>query len=108
LGSALDILPQLVAEASSPFDLVFIDADKMNIASYFSWSLQITRPGGLIIVDNVVREGKVINPDSEDPNVQGIRRFNEVLAAESRVTATAIQTVGTKGHDGLAIAIVNN
>lgn len=106
LGNALDSLAALAAENRAPFDLVFIDADKANLASYFEWSMKLTRPGSMIIIDNVVRNGGVINPDSTDANVQGVRRFNEVLKAEKRVTATAIQTVGSKGYDGLAIALV--
>jgi len=106
LGRALETLPQLAGENRKPFDLIFIDADKPNIPEYFKWSLKLGRPGGLIIVDNVVRNGAVIDPHSPDPNVQGVRRFNELLAAETRVTATAIQTVGTKGYDGLAIALI--
>ena len=107
LGAALDTLPQLADEGHRSFDLAFIDADKVNTADYFSWALKLTRRGSLIITDNVVRKGAVIDPDSDDRNVQGIRRFNEVLATESRVTATIIQTVGNKGYDGLAIAFVN-
>jgi predicted O-methyltransferase YrrM len=107
LGPALETLPQLVAEGLGPFDIVFIDADKESTALYFAWSLKLTRRGSLIIVDNVVRKGAVINADSDDSNVQGVRRFYEMLAAEPRVSATAIQTVGTKGYDGFAIALVN-
>lgn len=106
VGRALDTLPQLVSEGRGPFDLVFIDADKPNNAAYFDWALKLTQPGSLIIADNVVRNGAVIETASEDPSVQGIRRFNERLAAEPRVTATAIQTVGSKGYDGLVIALV--
>lgn len=105
-GQALDTLPQLAAEGHGPFDLVFIDADKANTADYFAWAVRLTRRGGLIIVDNVVRQGGVIDADSPDENVQGIRRFNTALAAEKRVTATAFQTVGSKGYDGMAIAVV--
>jgi caffeoyl-CoA O-methyltransferase len=105
-GAALDTLPQLAAESQKPFDLVFIDADKVNTAEYFSWALKLTRKGSLIITDNVIRKGAVTDSNSDDPNVQGIQRFNELLAEESRVTATIIQTVGSKGHDGLAIALV--
>jgi predicted O-methyltransferase YrrM len=105
-GRALDTLPQLAAEGRGPFDLVFIDADKSNTAAYFEWALKLARPGSLIIVDNVVRNGAVVDAASDDASVQGIRRFNDALAAEPRVTATAIQTVGSKGYDGLAIAIV--
>ncbi|MFK0729837.1 MAG: O-methyltransferase [Gloeotrichia echinulata GP01] len=106
VGTALDTLPQLVAEGQAPFDLVFIDADKVNIPDYFTWSLKLTRKGSVIIVDNVVRKGAVIDTDSSDENIQGVRKFNTLLAAESRVKATTIQTVGSKGYDGLAIALV--
>lgn len=106
IGPALETLPQLAAEGRGPFDLVFIDADKVNIADYFAWALRLARPGSLIITDNVVRGGAVLDADSDDAGVQGVRRFNAALAAEPRVAATAIQTVGSKGYDGLAIAIV--
>lgn len=102
VGEALATLPTL----AGPFDLVFIDADKENNAEYFSWAVRLARPGSLVIVDNVVRGGAVVRPDHDDPRVQGTRRFYEVLAAEPKVIATAIQTVGSKGHDGLAIALV--
>lgn len=107
LGNALETLPQLAAEGLDSFDLVFIDADKQNALVYFEWSLKLTRRGGLIITDNVIRNGAVIDADSSDSSVQGVRRFNAALATEPRVTATVIQTVGSKGYDGLAIAIVN-
>lgn len=106
LGPALETLPRLEAEGQGPFDLVFIDADKPSTAAYFAWALKLTRRGSLIIVDNVVRGGAVINAESPDASVQGVRRFNAALAAEPRVSATAIQTVGSKGYDGLAIAVV--
>ncbi len=106
LGPALETLPQLAAEGQPPFDLVFIDADKVNTAEYFAWALKLTRRGSLIITDNVVRKGGVIDADSTDENVQGIRRFNGALAIEPRVQATIVQTVGSKGYDGLAIAVV--
>ena len=106
VGPALDSLPVLAAEAQDPFDLVFIDADKENNPGYFAWALKLTRPGGVIIVDNVVRGGAVVKADSQDPNVLGIRRMYELIAAEPRVSATAVQTVGSKGHDGFAIALV--
>ncbi|RUT01859.1 O-methyltransferase [Dulcicalothrix desertica PCC 7102] len=108
LGAALDTLPQLEAEGQALFDLVFIDADKVNTTEYFEWALKFTRRGSLIITDNVVRKGAVIDANSTDVNVQGVRRFNAALAAEPRVTATVIQTVGSKGYDGLAIALVNS
>jgi caffeoyl-CoA O-methyltransferase len=108
LGAALDTLPQLATEGQAPFDLVFIDADKVNTTEYFEWALKLTRRGSLIITDNVVRKGAVIDADSTDVNVQGVRRFNCALATEPRVIATVIQTVGSKGYDGLAIALVNS
>jgi predicted O-methyltransferase YrrM len=104
LGKAIDTLPGLMSEA--PFDMVFIDADKVGYPEYFSWAVQLARPGSLIVADNVVRDGAVIDAASRDANVQGVRRFNELLAADARVSATAIQTVGSKGYDGLAIARV--
>jgi predicted O-methyltransferase YrrM len=106
VGAALDTLPQLAAEGRGPFDLIFIDADKVNTPAYFTWALTLSRPGGLIIVDNVVREGAVADPATTDPSVQGMRRFFELVQAEPRVEATAIQTVGIKGYDGLAIVRV--
>src|SRR5205807_2467451 len=106
LGRALDTLPRLAAEGRGPFDVIFIDADKVSYPDYLAWSLRLSRRGTLIIADNVVREGSVIDPASRDPGVQGVRRFNEMLAAERRVSATAIQTVGAKGYDGLALAVV--
>lgn len=106
LAPAINTLPQLAAEQAGPFDLVFIDADKPSTTEYFNWALKLTRRGSLIIVDNVVRDGALIDPNSADASVQGIRRFAAALAAEPRVSATAIQTVGSKGYDGLAIAIV--
>ncbi len=108
LGLALDTLPKIAAEGRGPFDLIFIDADKANIPDYFTWALRLTRPGSLILVDNVVRGGAVIEPKSEDGSVQGVRKFFAMLAAEPRVTATAIQTVGIKGYDGIAIALVTS
>jgi predicted O-methyltransferase YrrM len=106
LGPALETLPKLAAAGRGPFDLVFIDADKPSTADYFAWALKLSRPGTVIVVDNVTRKGGVIDPDSTDANVLGMRRFLEALAAERRVTATAIQTVGGKGYDGFAIALV--
>ena len=106
LGRALETLPQLAAEGRGPFDLIFIDADKATYPDYFKWALKLSRRGSLIIADNIVRKGAVADAASSDPNVQGVRRFNELLAAEPRVSATAIQTVGSKGYDGFAIALV--
>lgn len=108
IGAALDTLPQLAAEGLGPFDFIFIDADKVNYPSYWAWSLKLSRPGSLIVIDNVVRNGGIIDANSSDQNIQGVRRFNELLAAEPRVTATAIQTVGGKGYDGFAVALVNS
>ncbi|HMG13063.1 MAG TPA: O-methyltransferase [Gemmatimonadaceae bacterium] len=106
IGNALEILPQLSAERRGPFDLIFIDADKENIPAYFEWALKLSRLGTLIVVDNVVRDGAVIDPDSSDPRVHGVRRFIEQLGAESRASGTVIQTVGIKGYDGFAIVRV--
>ena len=103
LGRALETLPSL----EGPFDMVFIDADKPSIPEYFQWSLKLSRPGSIIIVDNVVREGAVIDKDG-DAAVKGVRRFNEMVAAERRVTATTIQTVGAKGYDGFAFVLVRD
>jgi predicted O-methyltransferase YrrM len=108
IGNAVEILPQLSAEGRGPFDLIFIDADKPNIPAYFEWALKLSRPGTLIIVDNVVRDGAVIDADSTDPSVQGVRRFIDLLGAEPRASGTAIQTVGIKGYDGFAIVLVSS
>jgi predicted O-methyltransferase YrrM len=107
LGRALDTLPQLAAEHRDPFDFIFIDADKASIPEYFEWSLKLTRTGSVIVVDNVVRKGALADPENKDPNVVGVRRFHEVVAAEPRVSATTVQTVGSKGHDGFAFILVN-
>ncbi len=106
-GSAHDTLPRLVAERRGPFDLVFIDADKASLADYFRWALQLSRPGTLIVTDNVVRKGAVVDAASSDPAVLGVRRFLAALAAETRVTSTVIQTVGSKSYDGFALTLVN-
>jgi len=102
VGPALDTLPTL----QGPFDLSFIDADKQSNAEYFSWALRLSRPGSLIVVDNVVRDGRVIDARSSDASVQGVRRLNDLIAAEKRVSATAVQTVGAKGYDGFTVAMV--
>jgi predicted O-methyltransferase YrrM len=106
LGPAQETLPRLAAEGRGPFDLIFIDADKQGYPDYLAWSLRLSRRGSLIVADNVVRKGVVADPATTDPLVQGVRRFNELLAAEPRVSATAIQTVGSKGYDGFAVALV--
>jgi predicted O-methyltransferase YrrM len=108
LGAALQTLPALQKERAEPFDLVFIDADKPSNPQYFSFALAMSRPGSLIIADNVVRAGAVVDKASRDASIQGVRRFNEMVAAEPRVSATAIQTVGSKGYDGFAIALVTS
>jgi predicted O-methyltransferase YrrM len=108
VGAALVTLPQLAAEGRGPFDLIFIDADKENTAPYFTWALTLSRPGSLIIVDNVARGGAVADPSSTDPSVLGMRKFFELVRSEPRVDATAIQTVGIKGYDGLAIVRVTD
>lgn len=106
VGRALETLPRLEDEGQGPFDLVFIDADKPSNAAYVEWALRLSRPGSLIVVDNVVRGGAVADATDDSPAVQGTRRLYELLAAEPRLSATAIQTVGSKGHDGFAIALV--
>lgn len=106
LGKALDTLPAIAAERRERFDLVFVDADKQHNAEYFDWSVRLSRRGTIIIVDNVVRDGAVIDASTKDERVLGTRRFNDALAADRRVIATEIQTVGSKGHDGFAIAVV--
>jgi caffeoyl-CoA O-methyltransferase len=106
-GKALDTLPALAAEKAGPFDMIFIDADKPPYKEYLEWALKLSRPGTLIIADNVIREGKVVTASSPDELVMGVKRFNEALANNNSVTATIIQTVGAKDHDGMALAIVN-
>ncbi|MFJ8659183.1 O-methyltransferase [Streptomyces sp. NPDC093795] len=105
-GAALDSLPGLEAEGAGPFDLVFIDADKVNNPRYVEWALKLSRPGTVIIVDNVVRGGKITAPDPDDPAITGTRELFELVAREPRLDATALQTVGTKGYDGLLLARV--
>ena len=108
VGKALEVLPLLEAESAGPFDLIFIDADKPNNPAYLDLALRLSRPGTVIIGDNVVRGGAVVDPDSADPNVQGVRRYLDALAADPRLDATAIQTVGEKGWDGFALAVVRD
>jgi len=107
VGAALDLLPGLAAEGFHPIDFAFIDADKENNAAYFRWAAQHVRPGGLIVVDNVIREGGVIDPANQTPMVVGTRALYAAVAAERRVTATVVQTVGAKGWDGFLLASVN-
>jgi predicted O-methyltransferase YrrM len=106
VGPALDALPALEAEGAGPFDFVFIDADKVHTPDYFTWALERTRPGGLIVADNVIRDGALVDPESDDPTIPAQRRLHELIAADPRVTATTIQTVGGKGYDGFTLALV--
>ena len=106
LGRALETLPRLAAEGAAPFDFFFIDADKESNAEYFQWALKLSRPGSVIVVDNVVRDGTVIDPQNVTASVEGVRRLNRVMAAEPRVSVTEVQTVGSKGYDGFALALV--
>jgi predicted O-methyltransferase YrrM len=107
IGQALDVLPELAAEGTAPFDFTFIDADKSNTPAYYEWAVRLTRPGGLIAVDNVVRDGAVVDQTDHDADIEGIRTFLRQAGEDPRVTATAIQTVGAKGYDGLALVYVN-
>jgi len=105
-GRALEILPKLETERRGPFDLIFIDADKANNPAYFKWTLRLSRRGSLIVVDNVVRGGAVVDSAIDDPSIRGVRSFFELVANEPRVSATALQTVGCRGYDGMAIVLV--
>jgi len=106
VGPALDSLEKLAAENSGPFDLVFLDADKPNNPNYLEWAIRLSRPGTLIIGDNVIREGAIVEKDNDDPRVIGTRAFLEKLGSDPRLDATAVQTVGSKGYDGFALAVV--
>ena len=106
LGKALDTLPQVASDGRGPFDMFFIDANKSNMPEYFEWSLKLARKGSVIIADNVVREGAVLDAKSKDADIQGIRRFLEMVGNEKRVSGTALQTVSTKNYDGFALAFV--
>ncbi len=107
IGKALDILPQIIAKNHDPFDMIFIDADKPPYTEYFEYALQLSRPGTVIICDNVIREGKVLDMNTTDEKVLGVQRLNRMLSENKKVTATIIQTVGVKEYDGVAIAVVN-
>lgn len=107
VGKALDLLPKIADNGEGPFDMIFIDADKPPYAEYFKLALTLSRPGTLIICDNVIRDGKVLDANHPDERVQGVRRFNQLLAETPQVTATILQTVGPKDYDGMAIAVVN-
>ncbi len=107
VGAALELLPVLAAQKGPPFDLTFLDADKQHNADYLKWAIELSRPGSIIVIDNVVREGAVADETNEDERVRGTRRVYELLASERRVSATALQTVGVKGYDGFILAVVN-
>ena len=106
VGRAIDSLPTLENSGAAPFDLIFIDADKESYKEYLDWSLKLSRVGTVIVADNVVRDGKVVDAECADPMVRGVRRFTERLAAEPRLSTTVLQTVGAKGYDGFALAVV--
>ncbi|HET6964702.1 MAG TPA: O-methyltransferase [Acidimicrobiales bacterium] len=107
LGPALETMAALALEGEEPFDLVFIDADKENIPAYFDWAVKLSRSGGVIITDNVVRDGALVDAGTTDPRVLGVRAFHEMLSSRPDVEATTIQTVGAKGYDGFNVAVVN-
>jgi predicted O-methyltransferase YrrM len=106
LGAAVESLAQLEAEGAGPFDLIFIDADKPNNPVYLEWALKLARAGTLIVCDNVIRDGEIANAGSDDPKVQGTRQMFEKMAEHPRLICTALQTVGSKGYDGFAVALV--
>jgi len=106
LGAAVDSLAGLVREGAKPFDFIFIDADKESYSAYLDWALQLSRPGTVIVGDNVVREGGVIDPDHADSRVHGVRRFMEAMGKDVHLEATVLQTVGSKGYDGFSLAVV--
>jgi predicted O-methyltransferase YrrM len=106
VGKALDTLPQVAKSHPSPFDLIFIDADKENNPAYFEWALKLSRPGTVIIVDNVVRDGEVLDANTKDPSIRGVQQLLALLHNHPRVRCTALQTVDAKGHDGFAFALV--
>ena len=108
VGNALDQLAEMEREGVEPFDFIFIDADKPNNPGYLQWALRFSRPGTVIFGDNVIRDGEILQEDSTDPRVQGVRTFYDLLAAEPRITASAIQTVGSKGYDGFMLGIVTS
>jgi predicted O-methyltransferase YrrM len=107
LGRALDSLPDLARDGAAPFDLVFIDADKASNAEYLDWAIRLSRPGAVIVIDNVVRGGRILDESSDDPSIVGTRRLFEMITADPRIDATVLQTVGVKGYDGFVIAVVN-
>lgn len=106
VAPALVSLPILAEEGAGPFDMIFIDADKESNSAYFTWAMRLSRPGTMIIVDNIVRNGRILDPEDPDPRVQGARRFAELVSGRKRVSATTVQTVGVKGWDGFTLAVV--
>jgi predicted O-methyltransferase YrrM len=106
LGSALQSLPKLEKQGRGPFDLIFVDADKSSLPEYFQWAMKLSRSGSVIVIDNVVRKGEVLDTSGRDASVAGVRRMNELIAAEERACATTIQTVGHKGYDGFTMVVV--
>lgn len=106
VGPAVDAMKALTGGAAPAFDLIFIDADKKSLPDYLAWSMELSHPGTVIIADNVVRDGKVLDPQSPDPDIQGVRRMTELMASNPRLSATAIPTVGARGYDGFAVAVV--
>jgi predicted O-methyltransferase YrrM len=108
VAPALETLPLIAAEQAPPFDFVFIDADKWHTPDYFEWALKLARPGALIVADNVIRDGALVDEANDTPDVLGSRHLHELLAEETRVSATTIQTVGAKGYDGFTLALVNS
>lgn len=107
IGKGLDLLPLLEKESAGPFDMIFVDADKPPYAEYFQWALKLSRPGTLLVFDNVIREGKVLDENTDDEKVAGVQRLNRLLSADTRAYSTIITTIGTKYYDGMAIAVVN-
>jgi len=107
IGKALDILPKLAEDKEGPFDMIFIDADKPPYTEYFEWAIRLGRPGTIIVADNVIRNGQVLDPNHPDDRVQGVRRLNQMLSNCTEVTATILQTVGAKEYDGMVVAVIN-
>jgi len=107
VGAAVETLPLVAAQSPEPFDFIFIDADKPSNPIYLDWAIKLSRPGTVIILDNVIRDGKVLDPDSTDPRIIGTRAAYDLIGAHPRLQATALQTVGSKGWDGFAIMLVD-
>lgn len=107
IGRGIDLLPQLEKESAGPFDMIFIDADKPPYADYFEWALKLSRPGTLLVFDNVIREGKILDSHTSDEKVAGVQRLNQLLGKDTRAFSTIITSIGVKYYDGMAIAVVN-